>query len=149
METRKFLNVLQSRGLCDLFTQVKGGCYFHCHHLFSAWFSGCEQEIVVTGPVSNPEGLCKVFAPHGKVVTLSFRDWEVLVIVTPWGPLEIYTLWTGGGQENLQGQFTLPHGDKVGHDGLDISETEFILLWEKSYDNITFGDHHVDFYLRH
>lgn len=134
-----YLPVLWERDFSGLWSQKEGGILFHLQDGFLARFPGFSY--LFSNALVENEANAFVFAEYGKVVTLTFQEWDVLVLVTPMGPLEIFSKY-----ENDEGFYTFPFGEVISEGEVkpNIKE-EFSSMWENIYPQLSFGGTHVDF----
>ena len=115
----KFLQILWERGLGGLseIDFTRKGIVFNCFSLYTTVkISGFE---VYGHPSENikadDEDTKKwdVFVPFGKVAELEwYGQWNVGIISTPYGPLEIFSEWLGGGDSCYNAVYSLPDGER-------------------------------------
>lgn len=139
-----YLKLFQNKDL-NLFSHDYSGIEFYCSDSFSAWYPGCvyESKNLSVSEHDTPETNKIIFASYGKVVNLTLKDWKLKVIVTPIGPLEIFSKY-----QEEDGTYIFPDDEIVSEKDIrPVIKECFDLLWEKSYDKIKFGDINVDFEL--
>ncbi len=122
MKKSFYLQVLWERGLSGLWEKGNYGLIFHCYsHSTSvvlSQFFVYGKDLKATNETTEEEDHWRIdrwdiIAPYGSVLELSFSDWNVGVIVTPFGPMEIWSEWLGGGDSCYQGYGIYPSGREI------------------------------------
>ena len=150
----KFIQILWERGLGGLYEIDfnRKGIVFNCFEVYTTVkISGFEcyrhpsENINI---VDDDTKQWEVFVPFGETAELEwYGQWNVGIVSTPYGPLEIYSEWLGGGKNNYRAVYTMPDGYRE-----EIEENESHLLtdnvlaaWVAAYPKINFGDKWVNF----
>lgn len=117
-----FLEELWERGLSNLYRidKDKGGIFFNCFDVAtSIQIAGFDANgaSAVKGKITSEDentSSWEVFVPFGKTCTLHwFQQWNVAVLCTETGALEIASEWIGGGDLCRSSGCVLPNGETI------------------------------------
>lgn len=115
-----YLKVLWERGHSNLFKVENDAVVFNCFQTVTSIPVGgfyCHgDQVLITNVhrVDEETTEWNATVPFGEVALLNWLDqWNVQIISTPFGPLEISSEWIGGGDSCYQGYAITPFGEEL------------------------------------
>ncbi len=160
MKTSFFVQVLWERGHSGLwrFDSERKGIIFSCWETvtsmpvggFDAYGEGVE--VGETSDIDEYTQKWEVFVPFGTTCYLHWLgQWDVVVISTYHGPLEIASEWIGGGDSCYQAFATLPNGETLEIEDLSVEPrliaSNVAAHWEAAFETYRLGDKFVKIHL--